>query len=317
MRIRTIKPEFWSHPVMGRLPEPTQLLALAILSHADDFGYFLADPSIVRGACQPFREDLASIREDLARLSEAGWIEVSEHPEQGKIGRVVNWERHQRVDHPSASKLAGYFNRETLAKPSRETRAGTGNREQGISNTPPVGPQPPANTPQPAAGPAPADASGGDETLKARNPDSQDRPDAKPEPGQVTVGPAWTGGTARSAAGTHEPNPAAMACFENFRKLLEKGTKSHWHNGRLMAELGKLKNFAVGTGIDPGELARRLGWAVEHWRKPIVNCKDLEFCWGKIVTAMDDLDPSRGPEFEAKVQEAMRKSPLMAAGGRR
>lgn len=115
MRIRTVKPEFWCHPIMARLPERVQLLAIALLNHADDHGYFHADHAIVRGSCAPFRENLATIRDDLAKLSEVGWIEVCSHPSQGDIGVIVNWSRHQKVDHPKASKIAAYFIRENLA----------------------------------------------------------------------------------------------------------------------------------------------------------------------------------------------------------
>lgn len=133
MRIRCIKPEFWTHPVMARLPDDVQLLALALLCHADDEGYFMADPAIVRGACMPFRETLATISRSLAKLSEAGWIEVCESEKHGQIGHIVNWEKHQKVDHARQSKIKVYFSREKFAKP-RETLAldqGTGIREQG------------------------------------------------------------------------------------------------------------------------------------------------------------------------------------------
>ena len=121
-RIRTVKPEFWRHPVISRLPDRTQLLALALLSMSDDQGYFHADPYMVRGDVMPFREDLASISEDLARLSEVGWVALWTHPEQGQMGHVVNWVKHQKIDHPSKSKLETYDIRETLAKESRDTR---------------------------------------------------------------------------------------------------------------------------------------------------------------------------------------------------
>lgn len=109
MRIRTIKPEFWTHPVMARLPAQTQLLALALLNHADDEGYFMADPALVRGACAPFREPLTSIEQDLATLSETGWIDLCDHPDQGKIGRVRSWDKHQHINRPNASRLKAYF----------------------------------------------------------------------------------------------------------------------------------------------------------------------------------------------------------------
>jgi hypothetical protein len=139
-RIRTIKPEFWKHPVMCRLPDDFQLLALSLLSMADDEGYFHADPSIVRGEVMPFRESLARIREGLETLQEKGWIELADHPEQGLIGRIAKWGRHQKVDHPSPSKLKDYFTRASIANPReehskpRESLAldqGSGIKEQG------------------------------------------------------------------------------------------------------------------------------------------------------------------------------------------
>jgi hypothetical protein len=125
---------------MCRLPDDFQLLALALLSMADDEGYFHADPSIVRGEVMPFRESLARIREGLDVLREKGWIELADHPEQGLIGRIAKWGRHQKVDHPSLSKLKDYFTRESienrreeLSKP-RESLAldqGSGIKDQG------------------------------------------------------------------------------------------------------------------------------------------------------------------------------------------
>ena len=139
-RIRTIKPEFWRHPVLGRLPDDQQLLALALLSMSDDEGFFRAQPELIRGDVQPFREDLATISRGLAKLSEIGWIEVVDHPEQGSIGRVKKWADHQKVDHPKASKLRRYFTCEQVANSSRSSRdsfaleQGSGNRDQGRGN---------------------------------------------------------------------------------------------------------------------------------------------------------------------------------------
>lgn len=132
---------------MARLPDDFQLLALALLSMADDWGYFHADPAIVRGSVMPFRENLARISDGLAKLSEVDWIQLWEHPEQGKIGRITNWEKHQKVDHPRDSQLSCYTSRETLAKLSREPRAGMeGNgkgKEEDSPLQPPVGPKEP------------------------------------------------------------------------------------------------------------------------------------------------------------------------------
>src|SRR5437868_7608671 len=141
---------------MCRLPDDFQLLALALLSMADDEGYFHADPSIVRGEVMPFRENLARIREGLETLQEKGWIELAEHPEQGLIGRIAKWVTHQKVDHPSPSKLKKYFTRESISN-TRETSStspeslaldqGSGIRDQGTgirgAASPHTPPEPP------------------------------------------------------------------------------------------------------------------------------------------------------------------------------
>jgi hypothetical protein len=102
---------------MARLPDETQLLALALLNHSDDHGFFHADPEIVRAACMPFRESLPKISEGLTKLSGIGWIEISKHSEHGLIGRIINWSKHQRVYHPSPSKLEAYFIPENICNP--------------------------------------------------------------------------------------------------------------------------------------------------------------------------------------------------------
>lgn len=110
MRIRTIKPEFWRHPILGKLPDNTRLLALALLNYADDDGFFLADPALVRGECMPFEKDYRRITVSLRELSSAGWIKLSSETEMGVIGVVVNFGRHQVVNKPRKSTLSQYFN---------------------------------------------------------------------------------------------------------------------------------------------------------------------------------------------------------------
>jgi len=139
-RIRTIKPEFWTHPILASLPDDARLAAIGLLNLADDHGFFLARPAIVRSALWPLDEDSSKARRALAQLSEAGWIEVREHPTHGPIGRVVNFTKHQRVDRPSPSKLETYWIVEDSSNIRRTLddhsllEQGTGNREQGTGN---------------------------------------------------------------------------------------------------------------------------------------------------------------------------------------
>lgn len=108
MRIRSVKPEFWAHPVMARLPSDVQCMALALISFSDDHGYFEADPRAIRGAVMPYRDDLSTIERDVAELVRIGFIEVRESDGR-HIGHVVTFDLHQRVEKPKASKLKVYF----------------------------------------------------------------------------------------------------------------------------------------------------------------------------------------------------------------
>lgn len=139
-RIRTVKPEFWRHPVYARLPDDIQLLALSLLTMADDEGYFRAEPALIRGDVQPFREDLGRISGGLQELLRVGWIEVRKHSQQGDIGRIVNFDKHQRVHHPTPSKLSSYFfgNISGDARENFPPEQGTGNREHIRSKSNPV-----------------------------------------------------------------------------------------------------------------------------------------------------------------------------------
>lgn len=138
-RIRTIKPEFWSHPVMGKLDDATKCLALALLNFSDDEGYFLADPVLVRSFARPFDEDSTITQRGLAQLEKSDWIEVSEHPSHGAIGRVVNFTSHQNVDRGKPSKIKEYFessNDRRMIVDESALEQGTGNREVLIPTEP-------------------------------------------------------------------------------------------------------------------------------------------------------------------------------------
>lgn len=109
MRIRSVKPEFWSHPVTGRLPGDVQAFLVSLLNLADDHGYFFADPVSVRSALRPFDETSENTRRLLAEASKIGWVEVRKHPTHGPVGRVMTFDDHQRVDKPRDSTIEKYW----------------------------------------------------------------------------------------------------------------------------------------------------------------------------------------------------------------
>lgn len=133
-RIRSIKPEFFTNERLSALGAPTHLLAAALLTYADDEGYFNANPGLVRAACGPLRDDFANIPEMLASLLRIDYIRFYDGSNGSRYGHIVEFSKHQRVDHPSASKIKPLLLApEILAKP-REVVApdqGSGNREQG------------------------------------------------------------------------------------------------------------------------------------------------------------------------------------------
>lgn len=148
-RIRTIKPEFWQNAELAALSEHARLLAIALLNHSDDAGYFKANPFLVRAACAPFDDDSEKIRGSLLDLSAIGFIEVRTEAAK-EIGCVCKFLDHQRIDKPAPSKLEAEFNAIERAgdsvldhsknvlggfdedsKNTQRLEQGTGNREQG------------------------------------------------------------------------------------------------------------------------------------------------------------------------------------------
>lgn len=133
-RIRTVKPEFWSHPVLSKAEDVTRLAALGLLNFADDEGYFQATPGLIRSQLWPLDEDSTKARRVLAQLIKVGWIQVREHPEYGDIGFVVGFSKHQKIDRPSPSKIKHYYDSSNTRRALDERSLldqGSGIRDQG------------------------------------------------------------------------------------------------------------------------------------------------------------------------------------------
>jgi hypothetical protein len=133
-RIRTTKPEFWSHPIMGRLDDSIKCMALALLNLADDEGYFLADQILVRNFARPFDEDSTITRRCLDALLKVDWISVWEHPTHGPIGRVENFNKHQKIDRKTSSKLKVYFDSTIIRRVIYEDSLQEGKGKEGKNN---------------------------------------------------------------------------------------------------------------------------------------------------------------------------------------
>ena len=100
MRIRTIKPEILTDEKTAGLSDTTWRLFISLIVMADDHGRFRATPAFLHSqvfwSAETSRESSRESLETLARLSLVMLYEVSGQ----QYGKIANWERHQRVDHP-------------------------------------------------------------------------------------------------------------------------------------------------------------------------------------------------------------------------
>lgn len=102
MRIRTIKPEFHQDEELSRVPRAVRLLAAALISWADDEGYFQSHPSLIAGSLFPFDEDAKEfVTDGLGKLAAIGFVDLFE----GSIGFLPGFVRHQRINRATPSRL--------------------------------------------------------------------------------------------------------------------------------------------------------------------------------------------------------------------
>lgn len=144
MRIRSIKPEFWTSESMGRVSREARLFFVGLWSLADDSGRTRAASRMLASLLYPYDDDARAHVDDwLAELEREQCIRRYEVGGNHYL-EVCNWLSHQKIDRPSPSKLPAPP--EALASPREPSRAlvlGTGNREQGTGN---------GNTPNPPKG---------------------------------------------------------------------------------------------------------------------------------------------------------------------
>lgn len=135
-RIRTIKPEFWQDEDIASLDPMTQLLAIGLLNHSDDEGYFKAHPQLIKSSVFPFSDQSLNVHGMLIQLSKIGYITLYEGSDNKKYGVVNNFVKHQKVNRPNPSKIKALIeltecsvNDQGAVTDGKEQ--GTGNREQG------------------------------------------------------------------------------------------------------------------------------------------------------------------------------------------
>ncbi len=104
-RIRTIKPEFWRDEVLASISAEAALLAIGLLNHCDDEGYFNANPKLVESDVFPLRTLTNPTPALLLELSRIGYIEVFSGSDGKTYGKVANFEKHQVINKKTPSKI--------------------------------------------------------------------------------------------------------------------------------------------------------------------------------------------------------------------
>lgn len=104
-RIRSLKPSIWGDDKFAGLSRDARLLAIGLISVADDAGRFIASPVAIGGAVYPHDElSVAMIRKWRDEVAASCLIQLYRVAGR-EYGWFPNWKRHQRINRPSPSVL--------------------------------------------------------------------------------------------------------------------------------------------------------------------------------------------------------------------
>jgi len=118
VRIRTVKPEFFSHPEVASVSIPARLLLISLWTQADDEGRLYDQPTKIRGLAFA-EEDKVNVPRMLAELEAAQRI-LRYIAEEKHCIQIVHFDRHQRVNRRTPSVIPPPL----LTDPSVRTHGG-------------------------------------------------------------------------------------------------------------------------------------------------------------------------------------------------
>ena len=100
-RKRIIDPEFWSDEEVGRWPSMARLMYIGLWNFADDVGRCKGHPDLLKSQIFPYetKVDIENLKKIIS--SKVQWYEVN----GVKYGHLRNFNKHQRIDKPTMSKL--------------------------------------------------------------------------------------------------------------------------------------------------------------------------------------------------------------------
>lgn len=107
-RIRTIKPDFWEDETVALLSRDARLLFVATWNLADDEGLLRWTAPYLKASAFMYDDDIdvTVVEQLMAELAEHGMIfPYRGGKTQQRLAYVVNFQKHQRINRPSPSKL--------------------------------------------------------------------------------------------------------------------------------------------------------------------------------------------------------------------
>lgn len=132
-RSRKIKPEFFTSEDVLALPRDVRLTFIGLWLYADDYGNERINSALLKASIWPLDDDITTSVLDEHLLMLADHQMLTLYAVDGRdYFHITNWDRHQRVDKPSASTIPLPPDLEA-SRDSREGRASEGGeRREGV-----------------------------------------------------------------------------------------------------------------------------------------------------------------------------------------
>ena len=122
-RIRTVKPEFFRSKILAGCSPRARLTYIGLWTLADDEGRYEYEPELLKADLWPWEQDVTAKEADACVLELEGRGRVCLYQHAGKTFlHVVNWHEHQKISHPSTSRLPA-CHRETHGDPPEPSGA--------------------------------------------------------------------------------------------------------------------------------------------------------------------------------------------------
>ena len=132
-RIRTIKPEFPQSESVGRLSREARLLFLLLFTVVDDSGRCRGSSRILASLLYPYDDDAKTLIDGwISELDKNSMARRYVHEDQTYI-EVINFNKHQKIDHPTESKFPSFDESSRILANPREKERGIkeGIKDQG------------------------------------------------------------------------------------------------------------------------------------------------------------------------------------------